>query len=157
MLIAFFVIWMILNGRIGVDVLLSGLVIALAGDFLTRRALGVSYRRTLGRIKKLPTLLELFLVLIAEIFKANLHVLGWIYRPGREREPVIVEFDPGLKTEMARVALADCITLTPGTITGDLSESGRYLVHCLDRSMAEGLDRSHFVRLLSELEGGEGS
>ncbi|MBQ2700646.1 MAG: 50S ribosome-binding GTPase, partial [Clostridia bacterium] len=41
---------------------------------------------------------------------------------------------------------------TPGTITVNVKES-TYLVHCLDSSMAEGLEDSEFERRLMKMEG----
>ena len=47
--------------------------------------------------------------------------------------------------------LSNSITLTPGTITCQL-EGDRYLVHCLDEAMVDGLDNGVFVERLSEME-----
>ena len=78
-----------------------------------------------------------------------------ILSPKMEVEPKLVRFRTDLKTDLARVILANSITLTPGTITVTL-EGDEYLVHCLDKSMAEGMDDSIFVRLLHQLEEKEG-
>ena len=51
----------------------------------------------------------------------------------------------------ARIALANSITLTPGTITVSL-ENNEFLVHALNRNMAEGLQESLFERLLKRME-----
>ncbi|HPA61444.1 MAG TPA: Na+/H+ antiporter subunit E [Clostridia bacterium] len=56
-------------------------------------------------------------------------------------------FHTKLQTKAARVALADCITLTPGTITVHLHED-EYLVHCLDESLEGGLVNSEFEKRL---------
>jgi multicomponent Na+:H+ antiporter subunit E len=66
-------------------------------------------------------------------------------------EPVLVHVHAKLKTETARVILANSITLTPGTITVSLTEDN-LLVHCLDKSLAEGMEDSVFVRLLQKME-----
>ena len=63
----------------------------------------------------------------------------------------MVRFKTDLKTTPARIMLANCITLTPGTITVSLEEN-EYVVHCLDKSLAEGINSSIFVTLLKELE-----
>ena len=47
--------------------------------------------------------------------------------------------------------LANSITLTPGTITVSL-EGDTYCVHCLDKSMAEGIESSIFVQKLHRIE-----
>lgn len=66
-------------------------------------------------------------------------------------EPVIVEYRTRLKTGLGRVILANSITLTPGTITISLEEE-KLVIHCLDRSMAEGMDDMIFEKLLVKME-----
>ena len=46
---------------------------------------------------------------------------------------------------------ANSITLTPGTITVSLSDD-EYVVHCLDKELAQGIDSSVFVELLKRIE-----
>ena len=60
-------------------------------------------------------------------------------------------FDTDFKTGLARVLLANSITLTPGTITVSV-EDDRFCVHCLDKELAEGMETSVFVKLLKEME-----
>ena len=58
---------------------------------------------------------------------------------------------PEFKGEGHRVALADSITLTPGTITCQL-RGDEYVVHCLDESMAEGMTDGALITALKEME-----
>ena len=81
-------------------------------------------------------------------------VIQLIVSPTLEPRPVIIRFRTDLKTRTARVILANSITLTPGTITVSI-EDDELTVHCLDRSMAEGMDDSVFVHALRRLEGGK--
>ena len=74
-----------------------------------------------------------------DIFVANL-LIAWIilFRPvGKIRSRwIAVPLD--LETPEAITALAATITLTPGTVTSDLSADGRtLLVHCLDLADAD--------------------
>ena len=71
--------------------------------------------------------------------------------PRYQVEPQLVHFTSDLKSEMAKVILANSITLTPGTITVSLEGSDFY-VHCLDREFAEGMEHSVFVELLEKME-----
>mgnify|MGYP002513500138 CR=1 FL=1 len=57
------------------------------------------------------------------------------------------------ETAAGRTALANAITLTPGTITV-LLEDDVYTVHCLDESLAEGMNESVFVKMIEEIEKG---
>ena len=66
-------------------------------------------------------------------------------------DPVIVRFQTDLKSDAAKVALANSITLTPGTITIGL-EGDELIVHALDAELIEGIDESVFVRLLRKME-----
>ena len=68
-----------------------------------------------------------------------------------ETEPTFRTFQMDFKTETARVALANSITLTPGTYTVSLEENV-YTIHALDRSFAEGIEESVFVKQLKKLE-----
>lgn len=62
-----------------------------------------------------------------------------------------MHFTSDLKSGLARVILANSITLTPGTITVGLEGSDFY-VHCLDREFAKGMESSVFVELLRKME-----
>ena len=74
-----------------------------------------------------------------------------ILSPELQPEPALVFFDTELRTGMAKMMLANSITLTPGTITVSV-EGRRFCVHCLDRELAEGMESSVFVELLGKME-----
>ncbi len=90
-------------------------------------------------------------VLVWEIIKANIAVIGLIMNPRNEIEPAIIKFKTDLKTESARVRLANSITMTPGSMTASLGGAA-YGVHCLDKSLATGIDESVFVTQLRKME-----
>lgn len=46
--------------------------------------------------------------------------------------PGIVKLEPGLKTDLAKMILADSITLTPGTLTVDVDDDGAYYIHWIN-------------------------
>ena len=90
-------------------------------------------------------------LLLREMFKANLRVMGLILARDIELEPCLARFRTHLKTEAARVALANSITLTPGTVAVSL-EGDELLVHALNRDMARRLVDSALERALRNLE-----
>ena len=102
-------------------------------------------------LKILPEVLIYAIVLLIEIMKANLAITKLVIAPQIEVEPCLVKFRPKLKTHAARVALANSITLTPGTITVSLDDD-EFLVHALNRDIAGGLQESLFERLLKRME-----
>ena len=71
-----------------------------------------------------------------------------------EMDPIIVKFRTSLKSDFTRMLLANSITLTPGTITISL-EDDENTIHCLDTSLAEGLENSDFEKALKKLDGEE--
>ena len=78
-------------------------------------------------------------------------VIHLILTDREEVEPVMISFHTDLKTDMAKAILANSITLTPGTITVSMEEN-ELVVHCLDKSMADGMEDSVFVKMLEKLE-----
>lgn len=151
MLLLFFCAWIIFNGRITVEILIFGAVIsALVFGFICK-FMDYSVEKEKGFYKKFLYLVGYALVLVKEIIVANMQVVHMIWTRKEVVEPVIVKFRVNLKTELARVILANSITLTPGTITV-LLEENEYTVHCLDKSLAEGMEDSVFVKMLERIE-----
>ena len=143
-------LWILFNGRVTLEILVFGVVIA-AGLFGIFCALfGYSLKKDIAMLRNLPGIVSLAGSLLVEIIRANMAVTKMIYS---KKQPAgcYTTFRTDLKTRAAQIALADCITLTPGTITG-LLEDGEYTVHCLDESFAQGISDSVFVRRLKTIE-----
>ena len=152
MLLLFFIVWLIFNGRITLEISLFGIAVAgLMFGFLCK-FMDYSVEKERTFYKKTPLFCKYVLLLVREIIKANLAVCHMILTRREVMEPVIVKVHTNLKTETARVILANSITLTPGTITVSLVDQ-ELLVHCLDKTLAEGMEDSEFVKLLEQLEG----
>ena len=79
--------------------------------------------------------------LFYQIFLANLHVLYLVFHPRMMDliEPKIIEFDSRLKSDISRTTFANSITLTPGTITVNVSVLGKFTVHCIDEVSGRSL------------------
>ena len=151
MLLLFFFIWIVFNGKITVEITLFGIVIAALIFAFICKFMDYSLQKEIVLYKRSLHLFHYFCVLIVEIIKANLAVIHMILTNKEIMEPVIVRFRTNLKTEFARVLLANSITLTPGTITVTLEEN-EYTVHCLDNSLADGMEDSIFVKMLEKIE-----
>ncbi len=88
---------------------------------------------------------------IAELVKANVDMAKRCFGGCRNINPGIVKIPVDLKSDYGQAALANSITLTPGTIT--LAVRGDELtVHCLRPDMAEGLENTVFERKLKRIE-----
>jgi multicomponent Na+:H+ antiporter subunit E len=122
--------WLLFNGNLSYFSVLLGLlfsfIIALFsyGIFIEERE---AHRRgLLPRIYLLPLY---FFVLLFKVYLASFKIIPCVLR--MEINPRIVHFRTRLKSELARVVLANSITLTPGTLTLDLNED-HLVVHWLN-------------------------
>ena len=154
MLLLFFAAWLIFNGRITLEIILFGIAVSALMFAFICKFMGYSPQKERAFYKKAPLFGKYVLLLIKEIIQANLTVCHMILTRKEVMEPVLVKVHTTLKSESARVVLANSITLTPGTITVSLTGQ-ELLVHCLDKSLAEGMENSAFVKLLEQLEGDE--
>ncbi len=74
----------------------------------------------------------LFIFFPIELVKSNIQVAIAVLTPSKSLKPGIVAVPIDLKTDWGIVMLANSITLTPGTITLDVSKDKKVLyVHCL--------------------------
>lgn len=151
MLLLFFLAWIIFNGNLTLEIVLFGVVIALGMFAFICKFMDYGIQKELRIYKLVPVFFQYLFLLVKEIVQANLTVCRMILSRKEIMEPVIVHVHTNLKTETARVILANSITLTPGTITVSLTDDD-LLVHCLDKSLAEGMENSSFVKLLEKLE-----
>ncbi|MBR2409881.1 MAG: Na+/H+ antiporter subunit E [Lachnospiraceae bacterium] len=151
MLVVLFLLWLVFNGKVTLEIVLFGIGLSIAVYLFCWRFLEYSPKRELLALRLLPQGIGYFFVLIKEIVFANLSTISLIVSPKYEVEPVLVTFRTGLKSDLAKTVLANSITLTPGTITVELAED-EFKIHCLDKDMAEGLADSVFVRLLKKME-----
>ena len=151
MFIGLLILWIIFNGKFTLEILIFGLILCGAVYAFSCRIMGFSVKKDLRMIKRIPLACQYLVTLVSEILKANRQVLIYIMTPQLQVEPQLVHFKTNLRSETARVILANSITLTPGTITVRI-EDGDFWVHCLDKDLAEGMDHSVFVELLEKME-----
>ena len=153
MYLLYFALWVIFNGNITLEICLFGIVIAGLIFAFTCKFMDYSIEKEKQLLRRSWKLLLFcyFIVLIREIVKANFAVVRIILSQKEEIQPALVSFHSDLKTSVGKAFLANAITLTPGTITVTLEDSG-YVVHCLDEELAVGMAESVFVERLTELE-----
>lgn len=151
MYLLYFLLWVIYNGSFTLEICIFGLIIAAVVFAFTCKFMDYSVKQELKNYKKALLFIRYIVVLVIEIVKANMGVIHMILTQKEEVEPVLVTFHSDLKTPSGKAFLANAITLTPGTITVSLEDS-EYTVHCLDESMAEGMNESVFIDYIEKLE-----
>lgn len=151
MYILFFILWIILNGKFNLEIAIFGFVIAAVMYAFICKFMSYSFQKDLFIMRKSGLIIKYIFVLVFEVIKANIAVLKLVFSSKYDFDPAIIKFKTNLKSKIAKVVLANSITLTPGTITVSL-ENDEYVVHCLDRDFGEGIDSSVFVKLLEKME-----
>lgn len=81
--------------------------------------------------------------LLLEIAKSSFEVARIILSRHPPISPTVIEFEAAPRGSVGQVILGSSITLTPGTLTLDVSE-GRIRVHCLTQAGAEALLSGEF-------------
>jgi multicomponent Na+:H+ antiporter subunit E len=76
--------------------------------------------------------------LLFEIVKANVEIAYVVLHPDLPIDPEVVEFDAAVWSALPVTTLANSITLTPGTLTVDVSRR-HFTVHTLTEGSREGL------------------
>ena len=147
----FLALWIIFNGNLTLEIFLFGVVIAALIYAFVCKFMDFSIHKDIILWKKLFLILRYIVILIVEIIKANVSAMKLLFSEKNEIEPILVRFRTPLKSRVAKVVLANSITLTPGTITVSL-EGDEFQVHCLDKTLAEGLSDGIFVKELERLE-----
>jgi len=98
---------------------------------------------------------KLLLVFLRELIKSNIAVLKVVMSPRIRVRSGVIALPTELTDELALTLLANMITLTPGTLTLDISPDRRYLfVHTLNldhpETLKQDIQRS-FEQYLREL------
>ena len=92
-----------------------------------------SFWPNVPRLRNFPKLVRFVLVVHWDILTANMAVAVLILGPPRRLRPGFVELPLDLTDEFAITLLASTISLTPGTVSADVSEDRRtLLIHALD-------------------------
>lgn len=123
-----FAVWILLNG-VSWGAAVLGLVLGIAIPRVTS-----AYWPDRPHVRSPLTIIEYALIVLWDIVVANFQVAYLIlFRRGDSLRSQFVTVPLDIRTPEAITALAGTITMTPGTVSADLSADGRaLLVHCLE-------------------------
>jgi multicomponent Na+:H+ antiporter subunit E len=105
--------------------------------------------RPVSRMELFVGLMGYIVWLMVQVLKANVQVLKLSFAGSVKEQltPCVVEFRTLLPDDFSRFALAQSITLTPGTVTIRV-DGDRFIVHALTEAMSEGVPGEMEERLL---------
>ena len=119
--------WAALSGSLTPEHVVAGFVMGYILLWLSRRALGPTQY-----FSKVPQIIGFGLFFLRELVKANVRVAIEVISPVHHMKPGIVAIPLDLKTDLEITTLANLITLTPGTLSLDVSDDRRVLyVHSM--------------------------
>lgn len=125
-----FVVWMVANSTLAVEAALVGAVITLALAYVFTAS-----SDAWCRIRWTPAGFYHFLAysgtFLVELVKANITMMRIVYAPRIDIHPGIVRIRTKLKSPIGRLALANTIALTPGSLVLDIKGETLY-IHWLD-------------------------
>lgn len=118
-----FVSWLLLNNTVDPAHLLLAALLALAIPWFTEPLLPEK-----PRLRRWGTAAQLALVVLWDIVLSNIEIARLILGPESAIRPRFVWVPLALRDPHGIVTLAGIITMTPGTLSSDLSEDRRWLL-----------------------------
>lgn len=118
------VFWLILNASVAPDVVAVGLAVAALIAFVLPGGVSVLCGARLS-LRGIGAALGFTGYFLRELVAANLRMAALVLSPALPIRPAIVRVETRLTDPVARLLLANAITLTPGTLSVELS--GRWL------------------------------
>ena len=146
----FFWLWILLtflwfgaNLSLAVEALATGALISAVLAYMFTRRPGIWQG-----IRFSPTRLYHFIlytgVFLVELVRANIHMMRYVYAPRIDIKPGIVRIKTKLKTPVGRLALANSIALTPGSLVIDIDHDSLF-VHWLDVKTTDPEEATHAI------------
>jgi multicomponent Na+:H+ antiporter subunit E len=133
-------VWIAISSSLAIESIATGVLISAALAYMFARKFEIW-----GGIGFSPQRLYHFilytLVFVVELVRANITMMRYVYAPRIDVDPGVVTVKTGLKSPIGRLALANSISLTPGSLVLDISEDG-LTVHCLDMRTVDPDDAS---------------
>ncbi|GAB4370733.1 MAG: Na+/H+ antiporter subunit E [Kiloniellaceae bacterium] len=128
-------VWVMLANDITVGAVLMGLILGVIVPQIT-----TAFWPQRPRVRRPVKIAEYVLVVLWDIVVANVKVAYVVlFKSNAQLRPHFITIPLEVYSPEAITVLAGTITMTPGTVTADLSADGRsLLVHCLDTGDPEG-------------------
>lgn len=122
------IVWLMINSSIGFGHILLGAILGIAIPLLC-----APLRVPQPAIKKPIKALLYILLVLKDIVVANIQVAFLVMGPLRRINPGFVAVPLDLPDELPITVLASTVTMTPGTVSGEVSKDKKWLyVHVLD-------------------------
>ena len=125
------VVWLLLTWSIDTQMLIAGVIASIIVVVLFHEIMPKEHQVFISPVRMFWLLLYVP-VFFYHMLIANLDVVYRALHPKMPIKPGIVKIKTKLKTDSGITALANSITLTPGTLTVDLTDDGFLYVHWIN-------------------------
>ncbi|SUB00267.1 Multiple resistance and pH homeostasis protein E [Pannonibacter phragmitetus] len=126
--------WGAVTGSFSVVNLAFGYVLGLGALYLIREQINTG-----GYFRRASRVIGLILLFLYELVMSAWRVLRIVTRPKLDLNPGFIAFPLRVESDFEIALLANLITLTPGTLSVDVSEDRKVLyIHCIDVPDPEG-------------------
>ena len=157
MFVVLFGFWMVLSGRTETKFVVYGLITAIVTTWVTYPLFLVPNKDGSKRYfvfgVSIPKFIMYFFWLMWQLVLANIDVLLATTAQELEIDPKVVRFYFRADNPMASVVLANSITLTPGTVTINVTDDGLYEIHALTKGAAAGVLDGSMQKKVADLYG----
>ena len=145
-----FAFWLLLTWSFATQELIVGAVVSLAAALFSARFFIHEKAFWLANPAKLFSGLFYWLCIFpVELIKANVDMAKRCFGGCKAINPGIVKVPVGLKSEYGQAALANSITLTPGTITMETAEEDGqnvFYIHWIDVTAPSGKEAGDAIK-----------
>ena len=131
--------WLVLTASVHPLDLTTGVVLSLALGWWAARILWRDAEPPDLSLRQAVRFCFYLVWLVKEIVVAAVGVAEKVLDPSLPVGPCVIVYRSSLESSVSRIAFANSITLTPGTLTLDV-DGGVYTVHCLSPGFAEGIE-----------------
>lgn len=122
------IVWLLMNNAFSLGHILLGLILALGIPLLTE-----PLQTQQMTVKRPLKLIKYIIILKWDIVVANLAVAKLILGPTKALQPGFVAYPLNLTGDLPITLLASTISLTPGTLSAEVSKDREWLyIHALD-------------------------
>ncbi|MBR5318852.1 MAG: Na+/H+ antiporter subunit E [Peptococcaceae bacterium] len=141
--VVLFAFWFLLSGKVDFKFLLYGVLTAIISAWICVPLLLLPNADGTKKYFIFDVNLGKYAVywlwLLKEVVNANIDVVKATVKSEMVINPRVIAFRIKYDNPMAHTTLANSITLTPGTVTLNVTEDGLYEIHALTDGAAEGL------------------
>lgn len=143
--------WIVIDAQLDFESIMIGIIAVISIMYLNRDLAFSS--REIGKVNTvyLWHFIKLVAFLMVEVVKSNIQVAKIVLHPKMPIQPSFVTIPVKPKKDFHKVVYGNVITLTPGTLTVDVTKDG-YIIHTLTDETKFGLKDNPMEERVMQLE-----